>query len=162
MRRGEHQECESFLRDPDLTCIPSHPIPQDEVPASASAQTLAHLPEATGLGRKIPGLNYHPPPSSPTPSLWPDLAERRRSGGRAWQPPGHLTGQQARSARCRHNLRPSVRLGVGADYLRPISVGLPGAPPTEGAGHRAQRLALSRDPRHLDLISNPFSLLYGW
>lgn len=54
-----------------------------------------------------------------------------------------------------------VRLWVGADCLRPTSIGLPGATPA-GAGHRAQSLALSRDPRHLDLISNPFSLLYRW
>lgn len=65
MLRREHQESGSFLRDPDLTCIPSHPTPQEEVPASVFAQTLAHLPEATGLGRKTPGLNYHPPSLSP-------------------------------------------------------------------------------------------------
>lgn len=53
-QRREHQESDPFLRDPDLTCIPSHPTPQDEVPASVFTQTLAHLPEATGLGRKTP------------------------------------------------------------------------------------------------------------
>lgn len=78
-QRGEHQESESFLRDPGLTCLPSHPTPQDEVPASVFTQTLAHVPEATGLGRKTPGLNY--PPTPFPPGFWPDLAERGRSGG---------------------------------------------------------------------------------
>lgn len=155
------QEAESSHIDPDPDGAPHPPkmkCPLWSLPGPGALVT-------PGWGLRFGEGDARPlttcPPPAPALGLTSLRGEQEREP--VGRPASHLGSQPAPGPETGTAWGPGAAGGRGAGCrLGLISVPLPVKTSAGGAGHRVRSPAQSRDPRHLDLISNPLPLLYRW